>query len=199
MIRNKADYWEYIKKDREANSKPIKFSIIQRIKGFFSPDYINRFLYLLRKTEYYKNCNQNVLVKILFLFYLLKFKEISVKLGFSIPLNVFGPGLSIPHYGTIIVNENARIGKNCRLHAGVNIGASGGSNLAPVLGDNVYLGPGAILFGGIIIANNITIAANSTVNKSFNINNCTIGGTPSKIITENTNVWWEKNHLNLSI
>lgn len=37
------------------------------------------------------------------------------KLGFSIGLNVFGPGLSIAHYGCIVVNSGARIGTNCRI------------------------------------------------------------------------------------
>jgi len=195
MIKNKSDYLEYITRDREANSKPLRRSTLLQIKEFVFPDYINRFLHLLRKTEYYKNCSKNILDKILFLFYLKKFKDISIKLGFSIPLNVFGSGLSIPHYGTIIVNANARIGKNCRLHVGVNIGASGGTDLAPNLGNNLYLGPGSILFGDIFIADNVTIAANATVNKSFDTKNITIGGTPAIIIKKNTNVWWEKNRL----
>lgn len=45
--------------------------------------------------------------------------------GFSIPVNSFGPGLSIAHGGTIVVNNTARIGKNCRIHEGVTIGATG--------------------------------------------------------------------------
>lgn len=94
--------------------------------------------------------------------------------GFSIGLNCFGKGLSISHIGTIVVNHNARIGENCRLHVCVNIGTG-----SPVIGDNVYIGPGAKLFGKINIADNIRIGANAVVNKSFNEEGITIVGVPA--------------------
>jgi serine O-acetyltransferase len=113
-----------------------------------------------------------------------KFKKTSIKLGYSVPINVFGPGLSIPHYGTIVVNPNVKVGANCRLHVGVNIGASGGADQVPTIGDNVYIGPGAIIFGNITIGNNVSIGANSTVTKSFG-DNVVIAGSPAKIIKSN--------------
>ena len=105
------------------------------------------------------------------------------KLGFSISENVFDQGLSIAHYGTIIVNPSVKVGKNCRIHAGVNIGASVDGK-SPMIGDNVYIGPGAKIFGGIILGNNIAVGANAVVNKSFPLGNCTIGGIPAHIISE---------------
>ena len=57
------------------------------------------------------------------MFYRFKLRKLQIKLGFPIPSNVFGPGLSIAHYGTIVVSEHASIGCNCRIHVGVNIGA----------------------------------------------------------------------------
>ena len=114
----------------------------------------------------------------IFIFYKVSIK--SAETGLFISSQCFWPGLSIPHYGTIVVNPAAQVGKNCRLHVCVNIGASGGSIRAPKIGDNVYIGPGAILFGDIDIADNVTIAANATVNKSFEVPNVTIGGTPAK-------------------
>ena len=114
----------------------------------------------------------------------IKFKKKSIKLGFTIPENVFGPGLSIPHYGTIVVNANAKVGANCRIHVCTNIGASGGSSMAPIIGDNVYIGPGAKIYGNVVIGNNNAIAANATVNKSFEEEGVLIGGVPSKIIGE---------------
>lgn len=89
-----------------------------------------------------------------------------MKPGFSIPWIVCGPGLSIAHYGTIVINGNARIGTHCRINIAVNIGANNGSKKAPILGDNVYIGPGAKIFGDINIADNVMIGANSVVNKS---------------------------------
>ncbi|MBT9585540.1 serine acetyltransferase [bacterium] len=108
-----------------------------------------------------------------------------VKLAFSIPLHVFGPGLSIAHYGTIVVNENARIGANCRIHVDVNIGSAAGAPLeAPTLGDNIYIGPGAKLYGAIHIASGIAIGANSVVNKDFLEANISIAGVPARKISE---------------
>jgi len=180
-----------------ANSVPLVESLNFKIKKIFLPNLISIFLIRLRKTEYYKNCRRDFLGKILFAYNYYKYQKLSTKLGFTIPLNVFGPGLSIPHYGTIVVNGAAKVGKNCRLHVSVNIGSSAGSDLAPIIGDNVYIGPGAIIFGDIIISDNVTIAANATVNKSVEEKNVTIGGTPAKILTKDTMAWWEKNKLNL--
>lgn len=197
MITSKKDFKSYLVADRLANSKPLNSSASGNIKQFIFPDHVWAFIFLLRRLEYTKNCYNGIIGKILYLWYYRKFRRLSFKLGFSIPLNVFGPGLSIPHYGTIIVNPAAKVGRNCRLHACVNIGASGGSNIAPRVGDNVYIGPGAILFGDITIADNISIAANATVNKSIEIKNVTVGGTPAKILKENSRVWWVMNKLNL--
>lgn len=90
-------------------------------------------------------------------------KKLSYKLGYTIYKNNFGPGVCFCHYGTLVVNKDARIGKNCRIHVGVNIGSFNGG--APVIGDNVYIGPGA----------------NAVVNKSFP-DSCVVVGVPAKII-----------------
>ena len=83
---------------------------------------------LLRKNEYVTNC----LTKFVWLPYKAwikyRFYKESVRLGFSIPLNCFGPGLSIAHYGTITIGH-AKVGRNCRLQEGVNIGSTGGGRL----------------------------------------------------------------------
>lgn len=197
MIKNKAEYYVFISADKAANSISDENSFQEKLKLFLYPNYTWQFILYLRRCEYLKNCRNDLFGKLLFIYFYKRFKVLSLKLGFSIPLNVFGPGVSIPHYGTIVVNGNSKIGKNCRIHASVNIGASGGSDIAPVIGDNVYIGPGAILFGEILIADNVTIAANATVYKSFEIKNTTIGGTPAVVLKEQTNTWWEKNRLSL--
>ena len=60
-----------------------------------------------------------------------------------------------------------------------NIGAYEGG--APVIGDNVYIGPGAKIFGDITIGNNVSIGANAVVNRSFP-DNVIIAGVPAKVI-----------------
>ncbi len=96
-----------------------------------------------------------------------------------------GPGLSLAHRGPVIINPHARIGKNCRIHSGVNIGTNAGTQgEAPVIGDNCYLGPGAKLFGLIKVADGIAIAAQAVVNKSWEEPNVTLGGVPARVISQ---------------
>lgn len=179
MITTKEDYNYYLQQD--ALALGIDTSTFKnRVKALFYVNY--NFQKKLRKVEYYKNCKTGILSKIYYYYLYYNFRKYSLKLGFSIPENVFGPGLSIPHYGTIIVNSRARIGANCRIHAGANIGESGGVEGAPVIGNNVYIGPGAKIYGRISICDNIAIAANAAVNKSFLNEDKVIGGIPAREI-----------------
>jgi serine O-acetyltransferase len=88
-----------------------------------------------------------------------------MKLGFTIPANVFGPGLSIAHWGTIVVNPDCKVGARCRIHPGVCLGWHNGK--VPVLGDDCYLGPGAKVFGGVVLGNQTKVGANAVVSKSY--------------------------------
>ena len=135
---------------------------------------------LLRHAEFYKNCSNNIFNRVLFKGYWLLLQHYRIKLSLTIPLNVFGPGLSVAHYGTIIVHKLASIGNNCRIHPGVCIGGLQGK--APSIGNNVYIGPGVKIFGGISIGNNVAIGANSVVTKNIP-SNCTIIGVPAKIVS----------------
>lgn len=111
------------------------------------------------------------------------------KFGIQISCTVkIGPGLAIMHRGTIVINGNVRIGANCKIHVCVNIGASGGPEKAPQIGNNVYIAPGAKIFGDIQIADDIAIGANAVVNKSFMTPNITIGGVPAKKISDKESV-----------
>lgn len=181
MILNKTDYLEYLRRDRIA-LEVYNEGVSQKLKNFFFPNPVWTFQKRMRKLEYYTNC-KNYGINQLYIYYLkYRYRSISVKLNFSIPINVFGPGLSIVHYGTIIINFTSRIGANCRMHACVNIGASGGEVQGPQLGDNVYIAPGAKIYGNISIPNNTAIGANAVVNKSFEKENTIIAGIPAKVI-----------------
>lgn len=183
MISSKKEYLEYLEADRIALGKP-PYSFIIMIKEKIKREHIWKFQRLLRKTEYYNNVvsKKFFLGKLLYIFLKIKLKNLSLKLGFSIPENVFGPGLAIVHYGTIVVNASAKVGSNCRIHASTNIGESGGVPGAPNIGDNVYIGPGAKIYGDIYIASNSVIAANAAVNKSIFENGMLIAGVPAKTV-----------------
>ena len=53
-----------------------------------------------------------------------------------------------------------------------------------MIGDNVYIGPGAMLFGPIRIADEIAIGANSVVNRSFEEPGITIAGAPARKVSD---------------
>jgi serine O-acetyltransferase len=74
-----------------------------------------------------------------------------------------GGGLYIGHFGGITVSGKAVIGKNCNLSQGTTIGVAGDG--VPIIGDDVYIAPGARVFGKIVVGNNVKIGANAVVYK----------------------------------
>lgn len=177
MIKTKKDLKEYLYWDKCALGKNKQKSPL------FAKDEIWRFEILLRKAEYYTNNRQGVINNLLYAFYKFRFHRISVKLGFSIPMNVFDKGLSIAHYGSIVVNDNAKVGKNCRIQESTTIGTTGGSSKAPLIGDNVFIASGARIIGDIHLGDNIAVGANAVVIKSCEKNGVTLAGIPAKIIS----------------
>jgi len=158
-----------------------------------------RYLRLLRTAEYVHNCKTPSIYNLTTAKYLgFRLHRLGLILGFDIPLNAFGPGLRIVHYGTIIVNSKARIGANCELHNLVHIAQNlhnaekgAASDQAPTIGDNVFIGPGARVLGDITIADGIVVGANSVVTKSFYETNITIAGAPARKISDRgTDVQW---------
>lgn len=99
-----------------------------------------------------------------------------------------GGGLCVGHAegGGVIINDKVKIGKNCNIHHGVTIGVKNrGKNLGvPTIGDNVYIGPGAKVFGGITIGDNVAIGANAVVVTSIP-DNAVVVGVPGRIVSYN--------------
>ncbi|MGE8423392.1 MAG: serine O-acetyltransferase [Sphingobacterium siyangense] len=182
MINSREDYLYYLEEDRKALKEKKRNFFTQFLRDFFFPNFLYVFQRKLRKVEYFKNTQTNVLRKLFYLYLYSRYRKYQLKLGFSIPLNICGPGLSIAHYGTIVINGNAKIGANCRIHIAVNIGANNGSKKAPIIGDNVYIGPGAKIFGDISIADNVIIGANAVVNKSVEEDGAVVVGIPARKI-----------------
>ena len=170
---------EYIKEDRSKCEFLLSRKKWWRVKLLHEHEYsIWKYQKLLRKEEYYFIKNN----KILSSFYRRKKNKLGEKLGFTIHKFVFGEGLRIWHYGNIVVNAHARIGKNCTLHGDNCIGNNGTSSKAPIIGDNVDIGVGAKNIGNITIANNVIIGAGAIVNKSITEENVVVAGIPAKII-----------------
>lgn len=183
MIKTKNDLIEYIKKD---NAWMIPNTRKERLcaKILEYPHCkIKKYLYYLRKQEYYINTADGKKWKgTLGLFYERKKNKLGQNLGIEIGPNCFGKGLNLFHYGSIIINPKARIGRNCSLHGNNCIGNNGKTDDVPTIGNNVDIGYGAVIIGNVTIGDNVTVGANAVVNSSFEEGNCTIAGIPAKII-----------------
>ena len=143
----------------------FKEPILKKLVSAIYPDWIMKYLVALRKAEFYSNVGG-----VLKYYYKLKVHKLGMKLGFTISENVFGYGLIIPHYGTIVVGSGNRIGNYAVLHTSTCITA-GKKNI----GDGLYLSTGAKVLGDIELGNFTTIGANAVVNKSEEGNRLLIG------------------------
>ena len=98
MITSKADLKFYLEADR------ISLNRAQR-RGFLCMDFVWRYQRLMRRLEYLYNCKNSFFYKVYRRVLFEYWKKLGLRLGFSIPLNIFGPGLSLPHPGTIVIND----------------------------------------------------------------------------------------------
>ncbi len=178
MIKSKQQLKQIIAQDCKAGGRNPKHI------GIF--DTIGHFLITMRRLDYYSyKRKRNILYALAWVMCKLKYRRLSLKLGYSIPCNVCGGGLALPHYGTIVINSGAKIGQNCRIQTCVNIGTTYGAKSAPVIGNNVYIGPGAKIIGDVTIADGVCIGAGAVVTKSIDEPNTTWGGVPAKKISDN--------------
>ena len=171
MIKTKRDLEEYLLVDETANHFNKSFL------GLF--DLRKKFFRRLRKTEYLNNHCNGLFGKLhlnvsKFLLY-----RLTQKTGYEIPLNSFGKGLRIPHYGSIIVNSSSRFGDDCLLQSGVNISEN------CIGGNHIFFGAGSKILSNVKMGNDIIIGANAVVTKSFDNDNIVLAGVPAKKISDN--------------
>ncbi len=107
------------------------------------------------------------------------------KYGITIPIDTaVGPGLYIGHFGGIVINDEARIGRNCNLLQGVTIGVinRGKRKGCPQIGDCVFIGPGAKVLGNINVGSNVAIGANAVVIDDV-ADGVAVAGVPARIVS----------------
>jgi len=117
-------------------------------------------------------------------------KAIEVVAGISLsPEAEVGSGLYVGHFGHVVVNPRARIGRNCNLSPGVFIGSGGRGEEdgrvregVPTLADRVYVGPGAVIFGPVEIGEDAAIGANAVVTKSVPPR-AVVAGAPARVVS----------------
>ncbi|MEO8404380.1 MAG: serine acetyltransferase [Chitinophagaceae bacterium] len=93
------------------------------------------------------------------------------------PTTRIGEGFFIGHYSNININDRAVIGKNCNIAQGVTIGQTNRGKMkgAPVIGNNVWIGPNAVIVGAITIGDDVMIAPNALVNMDVPDHSLVIG------------------------
>jgi serine O-acetyltransferase len=77
----------------------------------------------------------------------------------------------------------AVLGECCNISQGITIGQAGRGDqqFVPIIGDRVYIGPGAKLFGKLTIGNDVAIGANAVVTRDLPDNAVAVG-IPAKVI-----------------
>jgi serine O-acetyltransferase len=153
---------------------PQPYSVFILLRGLRSHGF--RYLFLLRLAAAARSSFIRFWIRLILRRYLFKY-------GFQIPYNTaIGGGLHISHFGTIVINSKAVIGKNCNINPGVVIGQSnrGKSIGFPTLGDRVWLGANSVVVGNIKIGNDVLIAPGAFVN--FDVpDHSIVVGNPGKI------------------
>jgi serine O-acetyltransferase len=102
---------------------------------------------------------------------------------FISPQAQIGAGLLLPHFGGIYIGNGTVVGRNCDVYQGVTIGynvSTGQEGGYPTVGDRVFLGSGAKVFGPIQIGNDVAIGANAVINKPAP-DHAVVLGVPGKV------------------
>jgi serine O-acetyltransferase len=110
----------------------------------------------------------------------------TIKYGMDISRDArIGSGFYIGHFGGIFVNQHVVIGDNCNISQDVTLGRQNrGARIGcPVIGNNVYIGPGAKIIGNVHIGDNAAIGANAVVVNDVAANT-SVGGIPARPISD---------------
>lgn len=91
----------------------------------------------------------------------------------------FGEKFVIIHSVGVVINSKVKAGSEILIESGVVIGDEKGK--APKIGNNVFIGSGAKIFGDINIGDNVKVGANAVINKDVP-NNVTAVGIPARYI-----------------
>lgn len=124
-----------------------------------------KFMTIFRLVQHYRTRN-----RVLFYFFFLWLRRLKVKYGFDISYRTqIGKGFYIGHFGNVVIHGDTVIGENCNISQGITIGISnyGEKKGIPTIGNKVFIGPNACIFGNITVGNNVTIGANSVVTENI--------------------------------
>jgi len=141
----------------------------------------------LRRSEYWHNSGRSGLARSAVRAVMrMRVKRLGERLGFECPRNVFGPGLSIAHPGLLVVNDMTVVGSRCRIHQGVTLGGTGEG--APRIGDDVFIGPNALVIGPVSVGDRAYIYPGAVVTKDV-ADGEAVAGVPARVIGPAPSPW----------
>lgn len=161
----------------------MKKNNIRTIHELISRDqkrYYKKIIKTYEKYNYYYQSKRSIVNTIKLAYYTIKRNVLSPKRNIWL-LGDFGPGLKICHANVVIARQ-AKIGKNVIFHGNNCVGVKSDSFLeAPIIGNNVDVGYGAMIIGNVKIADGSIIGAGSLVVKDI-IEKGIYGGVPARRI-----------------
>ena len=178
----------YIQADRIMNGYPPCTPLMARLASLLSCSWGGlklSYLESMRKYSYYKNC-EGMKNRILRMWYGRRFRKLGLRLGYSIGEDVFGYGLVIPHYGTIVVGGTNSVGNYATIHTLTCI-ADGHS----IIGDSFDFATGSIISKHVIIGDSVSTCANSTITTDVPSHSL-VAGSPAKVVRTNYPTWFER-------
>lgn len=169
-----------------------RYFFLGKIDGFFSKMKVIALtqgiwaIIVYRMGSWCANAKKNrPYLRVILPFFTVIEKLVEIMTGISLPFACrIGKGLYIGHFGSIILGHEVVIGEYCNLSHQVSIGQAGrgGIQKSPIIGNRVFIAPGAKLFGGIKIGDNVAIGANAVVTKDVP-DNAVVVGIPGKVIS----------------
>lgn len=144
-----------------------------------------KYMFYLRLCRYLKTQRPRAVFWPLYRIAMRVFTRYKYKFGCSIPHTTsIGRGFYIGHIRDIVINERAVIGENCNISQGVTIGQAnrGRRKGTPVIGRNVYIGPGAKIVGAVHVGDDVAIGANCVVTDDVP-DHAVVVGVPGRVIS----------------
>lgn len=178
------NHWNALKAD--THRQYGEFTIVKLMKGIL-------FLRNFRVNVTLRLCqgiaNSNNLIKITLPFFKVLHRLVAYSAAMDLPwCTSIGGGLALTHGWGLVVNNYAQIGNNVTLFHGVTLGrrdkiSRSGERFIeyPVLEDEVWVGPHAIIVGGVTIGRGSRIAGGAFVTESVPPYSV-VSGNPAKIV-----------------
>jgi serine O-acetyltransferase len=96
-----------------------------------------------------------------------------------------GPGLVLYHPTGVVVGPGCRIGARATIMQGATIGSDAvavgeAAAASPAIGDDVFVGPGAVIAGPVELGDRVRVGANSVVRSSFG-SDVVLVGAPARV------------------